>query len=38
MTFASSTLSNIFLACIALTNLVILAIVYVSSKNNNRVD
>ena len=28
MTFASTALSNTFLACIALTNLVILAILY----------
>lgn len=28
MTFATTTVSNIFLACIALTNLVILAILY----------
>jgi high-affinity nickel permease len=28
MTFDSTTLSNIFLACIALTNLVVLAILY----------
>jgi hypothetical protein len=35
MTFASSTLSNILLACIAITNLVILALIYVSTKNNN---
>lgn len=28
MTFASMTVSNIFLACIALINLVILAILY----------
>jgi high-affinity nickel permease len=28
MTFASTTLSNTFLACIALTNLVIMAILY----------
>lgn len=28
MTFASTTVSNIFLACIALINLVILAILY----------
>ena len=28
MTFDSTTVSNIFLACIALTNLVILAILY----------
>ena len=35
MTFASSIVSNIFLACIALTNLVILAMVY-RSMNNSR--
>lgn len=34
MTFASSTLSNIFLACITLTNLVILAMVYRSTRNS----
>jgi hypothetical protein len=34
MTFASSTLSNILLACIALTNLVILAMVYRSTRNS----
>jgi len=28
MTFASTTVSNTFLACIALTNLVIMAILY----------
>jgi len=28
MTFDSTTVSNIFLACIALTNLVIMAILY----------
>jgi len=28
MTFASTALSNVFLACIGLTNLVILAILY----------
>jgi hypothetical protein len=28
MTFASSTLTNTFLACIALTNLVVLLILY----------
>ena len=33
MTFDSSVVSNIFLACIALTNIVILAIFYQSSKN-----
>jgi hypothetical protein len=38
MTFASSALSNVFLACIALTNLVIMAIIYLSTRNNNRVD
>jgi hypothetical protein len=38
MTFASSTLSNVFLACIALTNLVILALIYLSTKNNDRVE
>jgi high-affinity nickel permease len=38
MTFASTTFSNIFLACIALTNLVILAMVYRSTKDDNRAD
>jgi high-affinity nickel permease len=38
MTLASTTISNIFLACIALTNLVIMAMVYRSTKDNNRVD
>jgi hypothetical protein len=38
MTFASSALSNVFLACIALTNLVILAIIYLSTKNDNRAE
>jgi len=33
MTFDSTTLTNIFLACIALTNVVILAICYQLSKN-----
>jgi len=33
MTFDSSVLTNIFLACIALTNVVIMAIFYQSSKN-----
>ena len=32
MTFDSTALSNVFLACIALTNLVILAILYRLSK------
>jgi high-affinity nickel permease len=32
MTFDSTTVSNIFLACIALTNLVILAILYQLSR------
>ncbi len=32
MTFDSTTVSNTFLACIALTNLVILAILYQFSK------
>jgi hypothetical protein len=32
MTFDSSVISNIFLACIALTNLVILAILYRLSR------
>lgn len=32
MPFASTTVSNIFLACIALTNLVMLAIVYQLSR------
>jgi len=34
MTFDSLSLSNIFLACITLTNLVILAMVYRSTKNS----
>ncbi len=33
MTFDSTTLTNIFLVCIALTNLVIVALFYHSSKN-----
>jgi hypothetical protein len=32
MTFDSVAVSNIFLACIALTNLVILAILYTNTK------
>lgn len=32
MTFASTTVSNIFLACVALTNLVIMAILYEFSR------
>jgi hypothetical protein len=32
MSFDSSVVTNIFLACIALTNVVILAILYQSSK------
>jgi hypothetical protein len=32
MTFDSVAVSNIFLACIALTNLVILAILYANTK------
>ena len=32
MTFASTTVSNIFLACITLTNLVMLAILYQLSR------
>ena len=35
MTFDSPTLTNIFLACIALTNFVILAVLYLTLKNNN---
>jgi len=33
MTFDSSVVTNIFLACIALTNFVTMAILYLSSKN-----
>ena len=33
MTFDSSVVTNIFLGCIALTNFVTLAILYLSSKN-----
>lgn len=33
MSFDSATLTNIFLACIALVNLVILAILYQMSRN-----
>jgi high-affinity nickel permease len=35
MTFASTTVSNTFLACIALTNLVIMTILYRIYKKNN---
>ncbi len=34
MTFDSTVLSNVFLACIALTNLVILMLVYRSSRKD----
>ncbi len=34
MTFASTALSNVFLACIALTNLVIMAILYRMQQKN----
>ncbi len=36
MNFDSTVLANTFLACIALTNLVILAILYRNSKSNQK--